>query len=123
MALFKFDGNGDLKAVTRFPYAGAYQDVRRLMTKAEVDAIMNYLAHEVEVRPEILTTSWIPGADWTDSPLERIYEVCGDEVLAAKMYGLFMWDVMQQHPEKWSFGHYELDGVPIKGMTYFRVTE
>jgi len=92
-----------------------------LLTQAEVEAIMAHLAHEVEVRSEILTTIWIPGADWSETPLERIYEVCGDEVLAAKIFGLFMWDTMQRHPEAWGFGHYELDGKPIKGMTYYRV--
>ena len=68
-----------------------------------------------------LKTSWIPGPDWAGTPLQRIYEVCGDEVLAAKNFGLFMWDTMQRHQGRWGFGHYELDGVPIKGMTYYRV--
>lgn len=28
---------------------------------------------------------------------------------------------MIEHPEAWSFGRYELDGIPIEGLTYFRI--
>jgi len=29
--------------------------------------------------------------------------------------------IQRRQGERWMFGHYELDGVPIRGMTYFRV--
>jgi len=65
----------------------------------------------------------MPGADWSNTPLQAIYEACRrNEDMAAKIFGLFVWDMIQRRQgERWMFGHYELDGVPIRGMTYFRV--
>ena len=36
-------------------------------------------------------------------------------------FGLFVWVVLQEHPDTWGFGRYEKDGVQIRSMTYFRL--
>lgn len=73
---------------------------------------------------EIHTSSWIPGADWTDTPFEPIYtKACpGDVQSSAKFFGLILWKVMLDRPEVWGFGRYEKDNTPIEGMTYFQVS-
>jgi hypothetical protein len=40
---------------------------------------------------------------------------------SAKFFGILLWQVIMDRPEAWSFGRYEKDGIPIEGMTYFRL--
>jgi hypothetical protein len=68
------------------------------------------------------TSSWIPGADWTGTVFQPIYEACGeDENAAALFFGLLVWQVVMDREDCWSFGRYEKEGIPIRGMTYFRI--
>ncbi len=72
---------------------------------------------------EIHTSSWMPGSDWTGTVWEPIYaDACGyDDVTAGLCFGLFVWEAVRDHPDAWAFGRYEKDGIPIQGMTYFRI--
>lgn len=71
---------------------------------------------------EVDTSSWMPGSDWNASPFQPIYEACGqDQEAAALFFGLLVWQVAMDRTDHWSFGRYERDGMPIKGMTYFRI--
>jgi hypothetical protein len=71
---------------------------------------------------EIITSSWIPGSDWTDTPYQPIYEAVGqDWELARFFFGLVVWNVMMNRPETWSFGRYPKNDGDVIGMTYFRV--
>jgi hypothetical protein len=45
-----------------------------------------------------------------------------DENAAAKFFGLILWHVVMEHEEDWSFGCYQQAGIPIEGLTYFRIT-
>lgn len=74
---------------------------------------------------DIETSSWIPGAEWKGTVYWPIFEkACSRNVdSAARFFGLIVWDVVMKHPDSWSFGRYELDGTPIEGMTYFRITQ
>jgi len=54
--------------------------------------------------------------------VRKIYEACGeDEEMAAKCFGLILWVVMMEREETWSFGKYEKHGIPIEGLTYFKL--
>jgi hypothetical protein len=72
---------------------------------------------------DIQTSSWMPGADWTGTPFRPIYEKAANKNpdVAAKCFGLILWEVIMERPEKWGFGRYEKDGIPIEGMTYFQL--
>jgi hypothetical protein len=72
---------------------------------------------------EIETSSWMPGDDWTGTPWEPIYsQACRrDEEAAAKCFGIFVWQTVLRDRDVWGFGRYEKDGVPIHGMTYFKL--
>jgi len=71
---------------------------------------------------EVDTSSWIPGADWIGTVFEPIYWACGENPeVAALFFGLLVWKVVMDRKDCWSFGRYEKGGIPIKGMTYFRI--
>jgi hypothetical protein len=96
--------------------------VKRLQPDGRLQLIKELLNTMID-SGEIHTTSWMPGADWRDTPFQAIYEIAarGSEELAGKMFGLICWHVFQERSEKWAFGRYDKDGVPIGGMTYFIV--
>lgn len=69
----------------------------------------------------IHTAGWMPGSDWTGTPFQRIYEVCGSDVdEAAKCFGLIVWKVFEQRPEDWASAHGMVGGEEIRSRTYFR---
>jgi len=72
---------------------------------------------------EIHTSSWIPGDDWTGTVYDPIYKkAClHNPETSGLCFGLFLWVAIQNHPDVWGFGRYEKNGVPISGMTYFRL--
>jgi hypothetical protein len=72
---------------------------------------------------DIVTTSWMPGSDWTGTPFHPIYENAArcSELQAGMCFGLYVQDVIIHRPETWASEHFELHGRPIKGRTYFQV--
>ena len=85
----------------------------------------------------LLTTSWIPGANWTGSVWQDIYLSnlprfgsltpsvhAQAHDTAAKFFGLLFMAGAIRHPDVWGSGHYHVPGKhgrPIKGRTYFRI--
>ena len=108
--------------ITSIPHAQDYKQWRSRLTDAEYAAIVAELDSRVE-GTEVQTSSWIPGADWTGTVFQPIYEkACWrDEDAAARFFGLIVWDVFMQHDDWWAFGRYEKDGIPIRGLTYFKI--
>lgn len=74
-------------------------------------------------REDVLTSSWIPGHNWSGTPFLPIWDKAylRNVDAAAKCFGLILWQVMMEHPDAWSFGRYSRGNVPIEGMTYFRI--
>jgi hypothetical protein len=75
-------------------------------------------------RCPVQTSSWMPGSDWRGTVFQPIWETaCQLNIdTAAMCFGLILWDVMMNRADAWSFGRYRLNEVPIKGLTYFRIT-
>ena len=88
----------------------------------EYKSIFDDLNNKIEGN-EVLTSSWIPGSDWTNTVFQPIYEkACRQNAEAAGLFfGLIVWDVFLHHADSWSFGRYEKNNIPIKGLTYFRI--
>lgn len=86
---------------------------------AEIKATLNQMIDGTEVQ----TSSWMPGSDWRGTPFQAIYEKATkrNPDTAAMCFGLLVWEVFMERPEYWASGHYEKDGVPITGRTYFQV--
>lgn len=108
--------------ITVLPYAKEFKAWASKLTDQEYEAVKAELRKRI-TGGEVHTSSWIPGEDWTETDFQPIYEkACGhNNEAAAKCFGLFLWEVMMEHPDRWSFGRFEKGGVPIKGLTYFRI--
>lgn len=108
--------------INYIPHGEEYKIWKSCLTEDQFEAICAELDRRIE-GGEVHTSSWIPGEDWTGTVFEPIYEAaCRRNVDAATLcFGLILWEVMRRRPEKWSFGRYEKDGIPIRGLTYFRV--
>lgn len=92
------------------------------LSQPEYEAIVAELNTRID-GDEIHTSSWIPGNDWSDTVYDPIYrKACEfDEVESGKCFGLFVWIVLQQRQDVWAFGRYEKDGIPMRGLTYFKL--
>ena len=110
-----------LKFIKDSPHQGFFDQCRSKLTNAEYDAIV----HELDQRisgDEVHTSSWMPGSDWVGTVFEPLERICGgDRDVSGRLFGLIVWKVFQDRPDTWSFGRYEMNNLPIKGMTYFRV--
>lgn len=108
--------------ITRIPHEAEFRIWRSRLTDQQYEAIVEELNSRIQGK-EVETSSWIPGADWTGTVFEPIYyQACAQDFDASrKFFGIIVWKVFMDHPERWSFGRYDVDGIPIKGMTYFRI--
>jgi hypothetical protein len=114
-----------MKKITQIPYEQTYWPLRDALDKVDPTAygkIHDELTSRFNGR-EIDTSSWIPGKDWTGTVYDPIFNACGlDEIAAAKFFGQIVWQVVMDLKTCWSSGHYELNGVELKGRTYFTIT-
>ncbi len=108
--------------IEHLPHEDDFNRWRSRLTDDEFQAIVNELNERIS-GDEIHTSSWIPGNDWSGTVYDPIYQrACEqDPNVSGLCFGLFMWFVVQNHPDVWSFGRYEKEGVPINGITYFRL--
>jgi hypothetical protein len=116
------------KRITRIWFAGDFRLWTSRLTPAECDAIRDEInrlidANVAEGKP-IVTTSWMPGSHWpAGTPFHPIWAKATrkSEVQAAMCFGLFCQEVIMARPETWTSEHFEKDGKPIPGRTYFQV--
>ncbi|HEX9751691.1 MAG TPA: hypothetical protein VGB22_10480 [candidate division Zixibacteria bacterium] len=113
----------DREPIQTIPHRADYDRWRARLSDSEYEAIMAVLSERIG-GTEVQTSSWIPGSDWTGTVFQPIWEkAClrnGDQ--AALFFGLLVWETFMKHEGHWFFGRYELNGVPIRGLTYFRGT-
>lgn len=109
------------KVIDRIPHQSKYSFWKSRLSNEDYEKIFEELNNRID-EDEVHTSSWIPGSDWSESVFNPIYITCdNNEDDAAKFFGLILWEVMLNRPEVWSFGRYNLNGIPIEGLTYFRV--
>ncbi|MBI4502823.1 MAG: hypothetical protein HY700_16885 [Gemmatimonadetes bacterium] len=110
------------KKVKRIPHRVDYERWISRLTTQELDDIRAELTRRI-TGGEVHTSSWIPGSDWRGTVFQPIYErACNkDERAAALCFGLILWVLMMDRPDRWSYGRYEKNGIPIEGLTYFRL--
>jgi hypothetical protein len=108
--------------ITSIPHQTDFKRWRKGLSDEEYEAIIDELNSRIE-GTEVQTSSWIPGRNWAETVFHPIYETaCSeDQVAAAKFFGLIVWDAFLRHDDWWAFGRYEKDGVPITGLTYFKI--
>ena len=108
--------------ITSVPHKKDFERWRSRLADSEYRAIATELNSRIE-GTEIQTSSWIPGSDWSGTVFDPIYSrACQqDEQASAKFFGLILWQVIMEHTDTWAFGRYEKDGIPIEGLTYFKI--
>ena len=111
-----------MKYVDYVPHLEEYRTWVRRLSADEYQAIVTRLEEMIE-GDEIHTSSWMPGNDWMGTVFFPIYEKsCLFDIEASgKCFGLILWKILMDHDEVWGFSRYEKDGIPIEGMTYFRI--
>jgi hypothetical protein len=65
----------------------------------------------------------MPGSNWGGTVFQPIYEKAArrDFNASARCFGLMVWEVFMERPERWSSGRFEKNGEPIGSRTYFRI--
>ena len=109
------------RPINGVPYEKEYRHFLSRMLPAEIAAIKNRLNEMID-GTQIKTAGWMPGKDWTGTPFLPIYEKAAryHETMAARCFGLMVWEVFMERPETWTSGRFERDGEPIESRTYFR---
>lgn len=113
-----------MKKLTHVPFEAEYSQLRKELDRIDPSAFAK-IHKELSARfndREIDTAGWIPGAIWQGTPWFPIYLAAGEnQELAAKFFGQIVWQVVMDHTACWGSGKYELDGIPIRSRTYFRI--
>ena len=74
---------------------------------------------------DIHTAGWMPGKIWEGTVFEPILnKACkGNQTQAGLFFGIIVFKVFMDRPEKWICGRFEKDGKDIGSITYFRPTK
>lgn len=120
--LFTINDNGELNEINYIPHLAEYNLWRSRLSDDEYNAIIEKLNNLI-TGTEVKTAGWIPGNDWSDTVYEPIYtKACNyDETQSGLCFGLFVWVVFLRREDAWSFGRYEINNIPIRSLTYFRI--
>ena len=122
--LVSIDTNKPIRAI---PHRREFDGwMRKLLASPDGAVKLAAIEDELERRidsDEIHTSSWMPGNDWSGTVFDPIYQdACGHNVeVSGLFFGLLVWKAFMDHPDHWAFGRYEVNNIPIRGLTYFRV--
>ena len=107
--------------VGRLPHASEFAQSMSRMDASDLATIRAEL-NRLFATNEIQTAGWIPGNDWTGTIWSPIYHDAarGNYDIAARIFGLIVFDVAMRRPEAWITGRFEKNGVAIRSLTYFR---
>lgn len=120
------DENGS--PIQNVPHQGEFDLRNGRLTAAQQDALEDEINRRVdenedENRELIFCSSWIAGADWSNTPLDPLYHVCGqDEEVAKLFWGQWCWYTLSRRPDCFMFERFDHLGPDrICGLTYWRV--
>lgn len=121
--LYDFN-KGRKERVVQIPFKSTYDLICTRLTADELRDINSFIDEKVS-GVEITVSSFLPGADWSDTPLECLYYKAARQNfdLAAKMFGLLVYVYFMNSEESWSSGHYVIKGRDDLGRTYFKLNE
>lgn len=104
------------------PHAPEWRAWRARLGDAQWQEISDELNRRIDAG-KVHAAGWIPGGDWNGTVFQAIHDVAcrGNAEAAALCFGLAVWEVIRERPDRWSFGRYEKDGIPIRSLTYFRL--
>ncbi|MDP8240990.1 MAG: hypothetical protein P9X24_18015 [Candidatus Hatepunaea meridiana] len=109
---------------THMPHKQSYNHWMGNLSEEHFNVIIAAIHELMDATPigkQVITSSWIPGSDWTDTPYDPIYQACHQDWDAARFFfGQLVWRSVQLHPEKWYFIRQQRDDDRPIGMTYFQ---
>ena len=110
------------KVITGVPFRNQYATWMSRLSADEIAAIKAEMNAMIDTG-RIHTSSWMPGSDWSSTVFQPIYLKAArrDHTAAAQFFGLMLMEVFMDRPETWTSEHFEKDGEPIKGRTYFTI--
>jgi hypothetical protein len=112
------------KQILQIPHRKRFDIWRNRLSDDEYQAIIDKF-RELTIDKDVITPSWIPGDDWSETVYEPIYtKSCNyDEEQSGLCFGLFFWVYFMNHcdDERWSFTRAKKDDNDIIGLTYFRI--
>lgn len=115
--LFSVDSG---KYVEKMPHNSDFKSLMKNLKHDDYEKIVAALTEKIGEN-EVNTSSWIPGSKWEGTVYYPIYQACNDnKEEAGKFFGLILFNLLMNIKDTvWGFGKYEKNGVPIKGITYF----
>jgi hypothetical protein len=116
--LFSVNGN----KIEAIPHKDDYDWLVSKLTAGEYIAIIEAIHASINY-VDIFNASFLPGADWTGTPFEPIYNACGDVERSGLMYGLLCWVAVLKHKEDWVCYSNKDDQAKKtlgRGWTYFK---
>jgi hypothetical protein len=114
------------RRITKRPFAENRRLLDERLTPEEYQAVRDHIDALIDgADKEIVTAGWLPGSDWSGTPLIPLYTKAarGDEELAAKLFGLIVYLRIMDHEADWASGRYQVDGRDIGSRTYFRINK
>jgi len=122
MSLYSIDDQQH--PITHIPHQAEYSTWKGRLSEEEIRAIFDRL-HEivddsVQTGERVVTSSWMPGADWEGTAFYPIWEkACRYNFdQSGQCFGLFLWEHMINREDDWLF--IKGDGEDIKGTIYFQ---
>lgn len=70
----------------------------------------------------IHTAGWMPGKDWRGTPFQALYKKAAKSnvELAAKLFGIMVWEAFERSNEDWFTGRFDMNGEEIGSRTYWK---
>lgn len=112
------------RKITSRPFADNRRLLEERLTAREYQAVRDHIDALIDgADKEIVTAGWLPGSDWSNTPLEVLYTKAArrDEDLAGRLFGLIVYLRVMDHKHDWASGRYQVDGRDIGSRTYFRI--
>lgn len=111
----------EIKAI---PHKREYKIWISRLTTQQVETLKEEIRKRIAGN-KVATAGWIPGLDWNDTPFQLIYEIACkcDKEASGMCFGLLVWETLMEHEDCWGFGRYELNKIPIKSITYFKINK
>src|SRR5438034_10305001 len=122
--LVKILDNGTVEPITTQTHEKRFQQWKQNLDPTDLQGIWDTLNSFIdnEGKGEIVTSSWIPGANWDGTHYEPIWWAVGEDwEMARFFFGLIVWNVFLNRRETWSFGRYPKTEGDVIGLTYLRV--
>lgn len=116
--LFSLDGT----EITSIPRKRKedYDRWRAELSDPDYDKVVHALKAHMSGK-EVEVSSFIPGSHWAGTDYQPLYEACGQsKQQSGWFFGLILWKVMIEHPDKWCFMNTETATDDVLGKTYFR---